>query len=334
MSQVSWSERKTGFGYLRIRRTDLMKVLLAEAEKVGIQIRYGKVLKSIVEEGDQVNVTFTDDSSDSGDFLLGCDGIHSSVRALYIDPGAVAEYSGVCNMFSLIPSKDLPGLAALDPEAINATVTSDGLVAITSCTANSDTLYWFFSREVPIPSSGDARDGWEEEGKKEVAALKSTVAGLLNNAQGDWGDFSRAVVDSTDIVKFYPIFKMPRGVKWAKGRCLLLGDSAHAMPPHASQGVSMALEDIFLFSNILQSEHSIEDGIRVYEEKRRVRVEGMLDQAERNGTIRKKVDPLRLWINEMTMSAALFVYKFCNLEKLGLGQSALVYDVDEEKVTK
>jgi hypothetical protein len=72
----------------------------------------------------------------------------------------------------------------------------------------------------------------------------------------------------------------------------------------------------------------------VYEEKRRVRVEEMQNLAERNGTLRKKVDPLRLWVNELSMSALLFVYKVCSLDKLGLGQTPLVYDVEEEDVTK
>jgi 2-polyprenyl-6-methoxyphenol hydroxylase-like FAD-dependent oxidoreductase len=311
-----------------------MGVLLNEADKAGIQIQYGKALKSITESSGQVNVLFADGTTDSADFLLGCDGIHSAVRRLHVDPDIVPEYSGICNMFSLIPSQGLPSYSALDLEAINATVTANGLVAVTPSTSNGDTLYWFFSREVPLPASGNTQDGWEEHGKNEVNGLKSTVLALLGSARGDWGDLMRAVIESTSVVKFYPVFRMPQGGKWSKGRCLLLGDSAHAMQPHASQGVSMALEDVFLLSNILQSGHSIQDGIRVYEEKRRVRVEEMQNLAERNGTLRKKVDPLRLWVNELGMSALLFVYKVCSLDKLGLGQTPLVYDVEEEDVTK
>jgi 2-polyprenyl-6-methoxyphenol hydroxylase-like FAD-dependent oxidoreductase len=54
-------------------------------------------------------------------------------------------------------------------------------------------------------------------------------------------------------VKFFPIFRLPLGGKWAGGRRLLLGDAAHAMQPHSGQGVSMALHDPFLLSRLLEA---------------------------------------------------------------------------------
>lgn len=68
------------------------------------------------------------------------------------------------------------------------------------------------------------------------------------------------IVRLTEMVKFYPIFRLPLGGNWLKGRCrcLLLGDAAHAMQPHTGQGVSMAVEDVFLLANLLGApSHSI-----------------------------------------------------------------------------
>lgn len=57
-------------------------------------------------------------------------------------------------------------------------------------------------------------------------------------------------------------FRLPLGGKWSKGRWLLLGDAAHAMQPHAGQGVSMALEDAFLLSRLLQAAPS--ESVSIY----------------------------------------------------------------------
>ena len=105
------------------------------------------------------------------------------------------------------------------------------------------------------------------------------------------------------------------------------------MPPHASQGVSMALEDVFLFCRLLDDgDCSLEDIVRTYEEKRRPRVEEMLRTALRNGSVRKKTGERRLRFNEVVMTAGLSLYSMFDLDRLGIGKKALTYDIDEEKL--
>ncbi|KAF9876742.1 hypothetical protein CkaCkLH20_05588 [Colletotrichum karsti] len=330
MDMVSWSQERTGFSYLRIRRTDIMEVLLKAADAAGIQIYYGKSLRRIEERNGAVTACFKDGTSDTADFLVGCDGIHSSVRRLYVDPECTPEYTGISNVYSLVPTAKLPPAAGSMAE-LNATLTSDGLLAVSPATSSRDLLYWFFSREVPLPAFGDIRDGWEERGKKEVEDFKDTLLGLLGDSKTEWIETLREIVSMTEVVKFYPVYKLPTGRPWSKGRCLIIGDAAHAMPPHASQGVSMALEDVFLFSKLLGSDCvSLEDGLGQYERKRKMRTEQMLKTTERNGQVRKKKDPWRLRLNEMVFSGGLWIYKAAGLSKLGMGQKLLAYDVDEE----
>ncbi|KAJ4361233.1 hypothetical protein N0V95_002051 [Ascochyta clinopodiicola] len=331
MDMVSWSRKTTGFGYMRIRRTDLMDVLLDAASTAGISIQYGKHLAIIEEKNDLVTTSFSDGTTDSADFLLGCDGIHSAVRKLYVDPECTPEYTGISNMYSLLSTSQLTP-SAKSMTGLNTTLTSDGLFAITPVNQARDTLYWFFSREVPIPSNGDNRDGWEQRSKQEIDAVKNTLLQILGDSDSGWLEMLRDIVHKTEHVRFYPIYKIPTGRKWHKGRCLIIGDAAHAMPPHASQGVSMALEDAFLFSKLLDSHFSsVEDALQVYEEKRKARTEEMLKTTERNGTVRRKKGAWELWANEMAISGGLWVYKTASLDKLGLGQKPLAYDVEEEE---
>ncbi|KAF4210926.1 hypothetical protein CNMCM5878_003424 [Aspergillus fumigatiaffinis] len=339
MDMVAWSRQQTGCGYLRIRRTDLMDVFLDAASKKSVPIYYSKRLTQIEEKDDKVTVFFSDGTSDTGDFLLGCDGIHSSVRKLYVDPDCTPQYTGISNVFSLIPTSKLPP-AAGSMDALHATLTADGMFGISPATTARDVVYWFFSREITMPKSQDTRDGWEERGKKEVDNLKTTFINLLGDADSPWVNMLRDVVNKTDVVKFYPIFKIPPGRPWSKGRCLVIGDAAHAMPPHASQGVSMALEDVFLFSKLLThysrnldtpNSPTLEKLLQSYESKRKVRTEQMLKTAERNGDVRKKKTPLRLRVNELALSWGLWVYGAVGLDKRGIGQGPLAYDIEEEQ---
>ncbi|KAH6628958.1 hypothetical protein C7974DRAFT_463192 [Boeremia exigua] len=331
IDMVSWSRKTTGFGYMRIRRTDLMDVLLDAANAAKIPIHYGKHLASIEEKDDIVTTSFSDGTTESADFLLGCDGIHSSVRKLYVDPGCKPEYTGIANMYSLLSTSMLTP-SAKSMTGLNMTLTSDGLFAITPVNQARDTLYWFFSREVTIPSEGDNRSGWEQRSKQEIDAVKTTLLQTLGDADSGWLEMLRDIVHKTEHVRFYPIYKIPAGRKWHKGRCLIIGDAAHAMPPHASQGVSMALEDAFLFSKLLDSQYnSIEDALQVYVEKRKARTEDMLKTTESNGSIRRKKGAWELWANERAISGGLWVYNMAGLDKLGLRQKPLAYDVEEEE---
>jgi 2-polyprenyl-6-methoxyphenol hydroxylase-like FAD-dependent oxidoreductase len=327
---TGWSKEKTGFGYMRIKRTDLVDILLTSVEKERIPIYYSKQLVAIKDGNQGVIVTFSDGTVDTADLLLGCDGIHSCVRTMHVDPGVKPEYRGLSGIFSLIPTDELSSTAS-SVTGLNATLTKDGLFAVMPCSPSHDNLYWFFSYPVEIPLSGDNRDGWEVHRKKEIEGFKSHLLTVLRDVQGSWGDFVKEVVEKTKVVKFYPTFSLPLGGKWSKGRCLLLGDAGHAMQPHAGQGVSMALEDVFLLSRLLGSPSlSLPDALLKFDQIRRPRVDKMYKTSARNGERRKKTGPWSQWFTEWTVWVGIYTYNLLNLYRWGLGQKDLVYDIDEE----
>ncbi|THC90061.1 hypothetical protein EYZ11_010477 [Aspergillus tanneri] len=69
---------------------------------------------------------------------------------------------------------------------------------------------------------------------------------------------------------------------------------------------------------------------RVYEEKRRARVDEMHKAAERNGNVLKKDRSLGLWLKELVTSRDLGIYDLFALDKLGLGQKAMAYNIEED----
>ncbi|KAB8227193.1 FAD-dependent oxidoreductase [Aspergillus alliaceus] len=331
---VSYARAQTGFGYMRIKRTDLVDVLLGAVDKAQIPVHYNKRLTAIADNGiSGVTVTFSDGSIDQADILIGCDGIHSFVRRIYVDPLQEPEYSGISSLFSLVRTESLDASAASRISGMGVALTEEGMFMATLATAKGDEVYWGLSQEVPLPESGDSRDGWEVRRLQEVDGFKSNMHRILEKVHGDWGDVLRQLVDGTDVIKFYPIYRLPLGGTWHKGRCMLLGDAAHAMQPHAGQGVSMALEDTFLLARLLEDpSQSVEEAYKRFDEIRRPRVNEVYKLAARNVEVRKKTGPWGLWAKEVVVGAAFWVSWALGLEKRGNGQRHMVYDIDEQKI--
>lgn len=333
INRVAAAKEETGFGYLRIKRSDLLDVLLEAAHNDGIEIQYGKRLKSITNDANFVTMEFEDGTTDTADFLLGCDGIHSSVRRLYVDPDIHPEYTGVASLGSIIPASLLEESAASQLRGTHVTMTQEGMFMAMPCDPSNEKILWGFQKEVPPPESGDDRNGWEVHRKMEVERFKSQMLQVLRSARGEWGSAMKRIIEQTSVVHFFPLYKLPLGGKWFRGRCLLLGDAAHAMPPHTGQGVSMALEDASLLSRLLQNDQrSLDDIYTTFDNIRRNRIREIATQAEKNAESRRRTGPLGLWLREKVTSWALWGYAVLGKHSGSPDHKFSVYDIDKEEI--
>ncbi|KIW17061.1 hypothetical protein PV08_04252 [Exophiala spinifera] len=336
---VGAAKEATGFGYMRIKRTDLLDVFLKEVDNAGIPVRYNKRLVSISNQDDGVKATFSDGTVDTADLLLGCDGIHSAVRRLYVDPTVRANYTGLAGIGSIIPVSVLGEEAAPQLRGMHITMMQEGMVSAMSCSANDDEIYWGFQRELALPNGENDRDGWEIRREQEVSGFRELLHGVLKGAGDQWGDMLRGLVDQTSVVKFYPIFKLPSGGTWHKKRVLLLGDAAHAMPPHAGQGVSMALEDAFLLSRLLgrkqawrRGEDDVNEVYETYDRIRRPRIDELAARSSGNAALRKKTGRLGLMLKEFGIWMFLHGSWALGMDKWGSEMKQMVYDIEEVEI--
>ncbi|MDR6663341.1 salicylate hydroxylase [Tardiphaga robiniae] len=70
-------------------------------------------------------------------------------------------------------------------------------------------------------------------------------------AASRWPANARAMIDSVDNWRRWPLFTLPDGGVWHEGSVALLGDAAHAMLPFAAQGAGMAIEDAAVLAECL-----------------------------------------------------------------------------------
>lgn len=330
---VSHSRAETGYGYMRVKRVDVVDVLLQAVKEAQIPVYFGKRITGIEEAGESINVVFADGTTDTADILLGCDGIHSAVRNLYVDPALKPEYSGISAVFSSMPASRISAASAAQIKGLTATMTGEGMFLSAPCRADREEVFWAFSREVAVPAGNDSRDGWEVQRRQEVSGFKDTLRDVLKDGKGEWIDTLRQLIDQTDTIKFYPVYRLPLGGRWSRGRCILIGDAAHAMQPHAGQGVSMALEDAFLVSRLMaDSSRSVEDACESLHRIRKPRVEEIYRTAAENGKARKKTGPWGQWLKENIIWAQFSVPWGLGLGGKMFGQTYAVYDIDEEEI--
>jgi 2-polyprenyl-6-methoxyphenol hydroxylase-like FAD-dependent oxidoreductase len=90
-----------------LRRSDLYRVLHAEALRRGIDVRYGWRLAAARTTPDGVTATSAHGTTESADPLVGADGVRSTVRTL-LDPGPRHPASCRCSTPPATPSTRPP----------------------------------------------------------------------------------------------------------------------------------------------------------------------------------------------------------------------------------
>ncbi|CUA68489.1 Salicylate hydroxylase [Rhizoctonia solani] len=243
----SWDPYARGAIGMRVLRSDLLQGLLRAMEKYEkegrLKIVYGKRAETIEEDESGVSIKFNDD------------GIHSFARRqLYPEkddaPDSIpqAVYSGVTTIYGVVPSSKIPR-SLLEPlshhQSIRTISPHEGLFAISYATASHSHVHWFSSRTPRVPPPAD-------EPEPDPESVRKSLLQMYGKHPAPIPDLIRA----TDQIYYWPVFRLaPLPDKWysSGGRVVLVGDAAHAMPPHAAQGVGMGLEDSVLVARVISA---------------------------------------------------------------------------------
>ncbi len=194
-----------------------------------------------------------------GAAVIGCDGIHSAVRArLYPDEGPPV-YSGV-NMWR--------GVTRWKPFLSGASMTRVGWLAtgklvIYPIRGNIDAegrqlVNWVAEIETPDYKRWD----WNRP-----AALEDFIAPYAG-WRFDWLDVPAMLAASDTILEFPMVDKDPLP-RWSFGRVTLLGDAAHPMYPRGSNGAGQAIVDARALADALAAHGDTAEALAAYEAQRR-----------------------------------------------------------------
>ncbi len=217
-------ERRYGYPYLVIHRSDLHGILLRACERAGVELLTDARCTWYENLGGGAQVRFADDGVDEADVVIAADGLHSVARELLVRDEPVS--SGYVAYRCAVPFEKVAG---------NDIHEKDVVVYVgPRC------------HFVQYPLRG-------VETFNQVAVFESPKALA---GQDDWGtpdELDAAFAGTCDQVRkglplmwrdrWWRMFDRDPIMTWVTGRIALLGDAAHPPLQYMAQGAIMAIED-------------------------------------------------------------------------------------------
>ncbi|MDH6213495.1 NAD(P)/FAD-dependent oxidoreductase [Streptomyces pseudovenezuelae] len=251
--------------YRCLRRGELNTALQEEAGRRGIDIRHGARLTAVEEGPDGVTVRFSDGSTDTGDLLIGADGLNSTVRRTFA-PEVRPVYAGQRVFYGYTEARGEAGArseAEASTDDARITMVRGSAVAFGYAVSPTEETYWF-ARVAGDPLSA------EELAQGTPADWRELLVPLLSKDSTPAADL---VATTSDELMVTNATEIPTGTRWRFGRTLLIGDAAHAASPATGQGASMAMEDAVILAKCLRDAPDTDSALTLYETLRRPRVE-------------------------------------------------------------
>jgi 2-polyprenyl-6-methoxyphenol hydroxylase-like FAD-dependent oxidoreductase len=249
-----------------IKRSDLYRALHDQALARGISIEHGKRLSAAQDTGGSVHAVFTDGSTASADVLVGCDGIHSAVRAVIDSRAPAPRYERLLTTGGYargVPVGGEPG----SYEMIFGRRAFFGYVQ-----APGGDIWWFANLpRQEEPARGEA-ESLSETGRRQL---------LLEAFAEDAGPACALIEATPQIMPLSPVHTLPRLPHWHQGRMAVAGDAAHAPSPTSGQGASLSIEDGVVVAMCLRDTPDPAAALALFERARRARAERITKWAAR-----------------------------------------------------
>ena len=268
-------------------RATLNEAILAKARCENIAVTFEKRLVSIEDRADRpIAAHFADGSSVEGDFLIGADGVHSSVRAHVIPDGPRPFDTGLIGFGGFVPRSAVD--TASIGQHVKTTFGQSGFFGYGFCSPDPrDGVMWWSTQ----PSHGIDAATFRAMGQD---ALKRH----LRNFHAGWHDPIPRLLETAENIVVTATLDVATLPTWSRKRTLLIGDAAHATSPHAGQGASLALEDAMRLARLLHAGDELGATFENFESERRPRVEKVVALARRNGNQKREFSPAGAWIRD------------------------------------
>jgi 2-polyprenyl-6-methoxyphenol hydroxylase-like FAD-dependent oxidoreductase len=262
---------------LGITRVRLQEALLTGA---AVSHRLGVSLAALTQDDDRVRVSFSDGTSGDYDLVVGADGIHSTVRELAVSASS-PSYAGTMAWRSVIPTRPR---GILDMMVLMGEGCFFGL-------APMGEGYTYGFGAIGGARFNDPLAGRLERFRRRFAGFGAPVPAYL------------AALQSDEQLHFGPI-EWVEVDEWYRGRVVLIGDAAHAGPPHMGEGGCMAMEDALVLADVLCTADRLETALETYVRRRRPRAGWVQEQsraaaqawvlppAVRNAALRERGDQM------------------------------------------
>ncbi len=269
--QPIWSEERGKFaGYnwpqFSIHRGKLQMLLLDKVrERLGPDaIQCGRKVENWRETNGQIEIELIDHNSgnllgkETGECLIGADGIHSRVRNYYYPNEGSPKWGGIIMWRGVTRSK-----AYLSTRTMAmAGCKKRKFVCYPIEEENGEYLINWIADLARPPEYMWSREDWNRPGNP------SDFAPEFKDWNFDWLDIP-ALIKNADSIFEFPMVDRDPLPKWTFGKVTLLGDAAHPMYPIGSNGATQAIIDARVLTRELRDKGVTQTALETYEQERR-----------------------------------------------------------------
>lgn len=239
-------EEKYGYKANRIYRHELIDAVLGKVKEAGIVVEYGQKFSHVVEETDSdVTFAFADGTTRTVSALVGADGIHSTVRK-YLYPDLLPKFTHMAGITAAVPTSQIKLEEPITHPLTIMHPQYGAFVIALQKVDGSEVLIGKQKRIIDEPT----REGWNA-----VHTDKAASVAFLQQDSDVFGEIASTASATIphDKINVWPFYVIPKLDKWTseKGRVVILGDAAHAIPPSAGQGINQAFEDVYVFALLM-----------------------------------------------------------------------------------
>ena len=253
-----------------VMRPVLHDIMSKRVKELGAKVRLGLTVESYEQDDSGVDVVFTDGSTGRYDFVIGADGLFSTMRDLTFENAPKPRFTGqACWRVIYDTPKDwVQGQMFLSPEV---------KVGFTPCAP--DKMYMYLLEAVP-------GNPW-----REPEELPDLLRGLLDGFGGHVAKLRDEITDDLPII-YRPLESILIESDWYKGRVALIGDTVHATTPHLGSGAGMAVEDAIVLVDELKKSPSLEDALHSFMQRRLPRGRLVVGNSLKLGELEKAGAPM------------------------------------------
>ncbi|MFI5664773.1 FAD-dependent oxidoreductase [Streptomyces sp. NPDC051684] len=217
-------ERRYGYPYMVIHRSDLHGLLLRACQRAGVELVNNAHVTSYENTEGGARVTLADGGTHEAGLVIAADGLHSAARRQFIDDEPVS--SAYVAYRGTVPAEQ-PRVRSVDLSEVVVHI-GPGCHFVHYGLRGGELL-----NQVAVFESPKALAGEEDWGTPDE----------LDAAFADTSDFVRDGLPFMWREKWWRMFDRDPVMNWVHGRIALLGDSAHPPLQYIAQGAIMAIED-------------------------------------------------------------------------------------------
>ncbi|MEU5398069.1 FAD-dependent monooxygenase [Streptomyces sp. NPDC005963] len=230
-------ERRYGFPYLVIHRSDLHGLLLRACERLGVELVNDARCVSYENTANGARVAFADGRTDEAEVVIAADGLHSVARALLVDDETVN--SAYVAYRSAMPSEQVRGHEVHERDVV---VYVGPRCHFVQYPLRGGEMF----NQVAVFESPKALAGVEDWGTPDELdqAFKGTCDPIQRGLPLMWRD------------RWWRMFDRDPITTWVNGRIALLGDAAHPPLQYMAQGAVMAIEDGWVLAEHVRAQQA------------------------------------------------------------------------------